>query len=62
VTHEWNRVTILAKGNVVKTWINGVPATHWLNDTYLKGFIGLQVHQGSKGQILWRNVKIKELK
>lgn len=59
---DWNRVTITAKGQVIKTWINGIPAANWIDDTYLKGFIGLQIHQGTAGTVLWRNIKIKELK
>ena len=60
---EWNRVTISAKGNVVKTWINGVPAAHWVDDgTYAKGFFGLQMHKGEKGKVLFRNIRVKELK
>ena len=58
---EWNRVTVLVKGNVIKTWLNGVPAANWVNDEYKKGFIALQVHQGSQGTILFRNIKIREL-
>lgn len=59
---EWNRVTILAKGNVVKTWVNGVPAAHWIdNGSYRKGFFGLQIHKGAKGQVLWKNIKVKRL-
>ena len=46
----WNRITILAKGSDVKTWVNGIPAAHWVGDgTYDKGFFGLQVHKGDKG-------------
>jgi hypothetical protein len=60
---SWNRVTISAKGNVVKTWINGVPAAHWVDDgTYAKGFFGLQIHKGEKGKVLFRNIRVKELK
>jgi hypothetical protein len=58
--NEWNRVTIQAKGNVIKTWLNGVPAAHWTNDTYPKGVFGLQIHQGNSGKVLWRGVKLKE--
>jgi hypothetical protein len=58
---EWNRVTIKATGNTVKTWLNGVPAAHWKNDTYLKGFFSLQVHSGAKGTIHFRNIKVKDL-
>jgi hypothetical protein len=60
-TDDWNRLTIMAKGDTVKTWLNGHPATHWKTTEYMKGFIGLQVHSGTKGTIQWRNVKIKEL-
>ena len=59
----WNRLTIMAKGNVVKTWVNGVPAAHWVDDgTYTEGFFGLQIHKGAKGTVLWRKVRVKELK
>jgi hypothetical protein len=59
---DWNRITIMAKGNVVKTWLNGVPAAHWVDDgTYPSGFFGLQVHQGKSGKILWKNIRVKEL-
>ncbi len=58
----WNRLTIEAKGNVVKTWINGVPIAHWVDDgTYPKGFFGLQIHKGAKGKVLWKNIRVKEL-
>ena len=59
---EWNRVTVSAKDNVMKTWVNGVPASHWVDDgTYAKGFFALQVHSGSKGTILFKNIRVKEL-
>ena len=58
----WNRITIHAEGNVVKTWVNGVPAAHWVGDgTYSKGFFGLQVHKAKKGKVLFRNIRVKEL-
>lgn len=60
---EWNRLTIFVQGNVVKTWVNGVPAAHWVDETneYTQGFFGLQVHKGKKGTILWKNIRVKEL-
>lgn len=58
----WNRLTIKAKGNVVQTWVNGVPAAQWVDDgTYAKGFFGLQIHKGKKGTVLWKNLQVKEL-
>ncbi|MEM9643750.1 MAG: sulfatase-like hydrolase/transferase [Planctomycetota bacterium] len=60
---DWNRVTISAKGNVVKTWINGVPASHWIDDgSYPAGFFSLQIHKGKKGTVRFRNLRVKELK
>jgi len=61
-TEGWNRVTVMAKGNTVKTWLNGVPAAHWVGDgTYSKGYFGLQVHKAKSGKVLWRDLKVKEL-
>ncbi|TWT67175.1 3-keto-disaccharide hydrolase [Allorhodopirellula solitaria] len=58
----WNRLTIQAKGNNVKTWVNGVPAANWNDDgTYSKGFFSLQIHKGTAGKVLWKNVRVKEL-
>ena len=63
----WNRLTIMCKDGVIKTWVNGVPCTNF--DTskdknlakYKEGFIALQVHQGNSGITEFRNIKIKEL-
>ena len=57
----WNRVTIKAVGETVRTWINGVPAAHWVDDEYRAGFFGLQIHNGKAGKVLFRNIKVKEL-
>jgi hypothetical protein len=59
---DWNRITIMARGQTVKTWLNGLPAAHWENDQYLKGFFSLQIHKGKDGTVLFRNIKVKELK
>jgi len=58
----WNRMTLHAKGDVVKTWVNGVPVAHWVGDgSYLRGRLGFQVHKGKQGVIRWRNMKVKRL-
>jgi len=59
--NEWNRLTIHATGDTVKTWVNGVPAAHWVDDKFLSGSFGLQVHSGKKGIVHFRNIKVKEL-
>ena len=58
---EFNRITIKAEGNNVKTWINGIPAANWDTDEWMKGFFGLQIHSGSKGTVEFKNIKVKEL-
>lgn len=61
-THkEWNRLTIYAKGDHLMTWINGVPCANLKNKERSEGYFGLQVHQGQKGQIRWRNIGLKDL-
>ena len=61
-TEGWNRLTISADGNVVKTWLNGVPASHWVDDgSYAKGFFGLQVHKGKAGTIHFKDIQVKEM-
>lgn len=57
----WNRLTIQADGETVKTWLNGIPSAHWKTTEYKEGFFGLQVHKGQNGIIHFRNIKIKEL-
>lgn len=59
----WNRVTVEARGHTVKTWLNGVPATHLvMDDTFAEGYFGLQVHHAKGGQVMWKNIKLKEFK
>jgi hypothetical protein len=61
---EWNHYRILAVGDSIKTWINGIPAADLTDDMTPSGFIGLQVHGvGSDTeplQVRWRKLRIKE--
>jgi len=58
---KWNRITVSAKGNVVRTWVNGIPAAHWEDDgTYPTGYFGLQIHKGDQGTVHFRNLQVKE--
>lgn len=61
--NDWNRVTIQAIGKEIKTWINGVPAAHWIDEAgeYDEGFFSLQIHSGKEGEVHFRNIKVKEL-
>lgn len=60
----WNKYRIEAIGNVLRTWINGVPVSHLIDDMTAKGFIALQVHAiyGTMKEgmhIRWKNIRIQ---
>lgn len=58
---DWNKYRIEAIGDTIKTWINGVPAAHLVDNETASGFIGLQIHRGKAGrQIRWKNIRIIE--
>lgn len=61
---QWNKYRIEAIGNTLRTFINGVPTAHVIDDMTAQGFIALQVHsiygpmkEGMK--IRWKNIKIQ---
>lgn len=58
----WNRMTIKCSGDRIQTWLNGVPVSDFVWEGTKPGFFGLQVHAGKRGTILWKNIKVKELK
>lgn len=60
--NKWNHVRVEAKGDSIKTWLNGVPAADLHDSLTHSGFIGLQVHASSENQALevrFKNIKIK---
>ncbi|WP_010134042.1 3-keto-disaccharide hydrolase [Ochrovirga pacifica] len=58
-TGDWNKYRVEAIGDTIKTWVNGVPAAHLVDNETASGFIGLQIHRGQAGrQIRWRNIRI----
>ncbi len=61
----WNRLRIVARGDVIRTYLNDVPASVLLDGAVRKGFIGLQVHGvGDRTEplrIRWRDIRLKEL-
>lgn len=63
---EWNRYRIVAQGNRLRSWVNGIPCADLTDDLDKSGFIGLQVHSIPKGtgpyEVRWRNIRLKELK
>ncbi|MFN8432037.1 MAG: DUF1080 domain-containing protein [Spirosomataceae bacterium] len=61
---DWNHYRIEAIGSTIRTFINGVPTAHLIDDMTEKGFIALQVH-GIYGnmkpgmKIRWKNIRIQ---
>ncbi|MFC0184389.1 protein of unknown function [Pseudarcicella hirudinis] len=61
---QWNKYRVEAIGNVIRTWINGIPVACLIDDVTAKGFIALQVHSIGKDQkegtpIRWKNIRIQ---
>lgn len=64
---SWNKYRIEAIGNLIRTWVNGVPTANLVDDLTPRGFIALQVHSIGKSdeagkQIRWRNIRIQTKK
>ena len=62
----WNHYRIVAQGDHIRSWVNGIPFADFHDPTDASGFIGLQVHGIKKEtgpyQVRWKNVRIRELK
>jgi len=61
---QWNRYRIECIGSTIRTFINGVPMAHVIDDMTPKGFIALQVHSINKPEdagrtIRWKNIRIQ---
>jgi len=62
--NQWNKARIEAIGNIMRTWINGIPCANLVDDWTPKGLIALQVHAIGKpeeaGKHVWfKNIRIK---
>lgn len=60
----WNTYRIEAIGSTIRTFINGIPVAHLIDDMTSKGFIALQVHSiyGTMKEgmrIRWKNIRIQ---
>jgi hypothetical protein len=61
----FNKYRIVAKGDSIKTWVNGVQTAVLEDGMTSRGFIAFQVHGTKKKrpmQVVWKNIRIKELK
>ncbi len=63
---EWNHYRIVAQGDRIRSWVNGVPCADFRDALDASGFIGLQVHSIPKGkgpyEVRWKNIRLRELK
>ncbi len=62
--NEWNHFRIEARGDNIKTWVNGVPAADLDDSMTATGFIALQVHgskKPEKHEVRWRKIRIIDL-
>ena len=61
--NQWNKARIEARGNNIRTWVNGVECANIWDNKTPEGFIALQVHAiGNKKDngktIAWRDIRI----
>ena len=63
---EWNHYRIVAQGDHIQSWVNGVACADFHDSMDASGFIGLQVHSVKSGsgpfQVRWKNIWLRELK
>jgi len=61
---DWNTLKIRAVGPKVTTWLNGEQKIEIEDDKIgsATGSIALQIHSGGGIRVLWRNIKIEEIK
>jgi hypothetical protein len=63
---EWNHYRIVAQGDHIRSWVNGVPCADFHDQLDSSGFIGLQVHSipatAGPYHVRWKNIRLRELK
>lgn len=61
---RWNHFRIEAIGHSLRTWVNGIPVAHVIDDATAAGIIALQIHsirdEAEAGRrVHWRNIRIR---
>ncbi|MEM6757510.1 MAG: family 16 glycoside hydrolase, partial [Planctomycetota bacterium] len=63
---EWNEITVVARGPIIETWVNGVPAARLMDALSDEGRIGLQVHgiggRDDRPQVRFRDITLRPLR
>jgi hypothetical protein len=64
--NDWNRVHIIARGNLLQHFTNGVLMSEVRDDDpeerRMSGLLGVQVHVGPPMKIEFRNIRVKRVK
>ncbi len=66
-SNQWNKVKVIASGDKIATWINGINCAYLIEEEVETGFIGLQVHSiGNHDElngktIRWRNISLEKI-
>ncbi len=60
---EWNKMKIVANGDTLTSYLNGVEMVTITDDKIGagEGSIALQIHSGGGIKVKWKNIEIKEL-
>lgn len=61
-TGTFNHYKVECIGNHMKTWVNGIPASHVIDSLDPTGFIGLQVHAVNTSELVGKKVIFKNIK
>jgi Domain of Unknown Function (DUF1080) len=63
---DWNQVHIIAKGNLMQHFTNGILMSEVLDEDpekrMMTGLLGVQVHVGPPMKIEYRNIRVKRIK
>jgi hypothetical protein len=61
--NDWNSMRIVANGEKITTYLNGVEMIHLEDEKIGKGngAIALQIHDGGGIKIRWRNINLKSI-
>ncbi len=62
--NQWNTFRVECIGSEIKTFVNGIQASHLFDDLCTKGFFGLQVHSLYKPEdvgkkVHWKSIRIQ---
>lgn len=62
---SWNHYRIVAEGDHIRSWLNGIRCADFHDAADASGFIGLQVHSIQSGtgpfQVRWKNIRLRNL-